>query len=202
MDTCLVTLPCTINEIVKWLTSCPSQCGNHSGGDSVAVSILYMRSLSPLPTNCRYHFCEPDVKTRLTTVQKHRGRPRGRDVLGSIPRSPSAVWSTLPSRRSSPQTSSLSRSSSSSAAFCRLKRRLYSLELLQTLAPSRSVIFRLHTLDNIRIRTYRSCVKVLVKIEILQCLLVVVIVVVVVQNYFVKVRKISELIIWQCLKRQ
>ena len=42
---------------------CPSSCGNHSGGDSVAVRYIYIiRSFSLLPSYFRYHFCEPDVK--------------------------------------------------------------------------------------------------------------------------------------------
>ena len=55
---CPVILPCTINETFKWLASLPiCPCCNHSDGDSVAV-----RFKLPLPSYCRYYFCEPDVK--------------------------------------------------------------------------------------------------------------------------------------------
>ena len=35
----LVTLSLTINETLKWLSSLPTLCRSHSGGDSVAVGI-------------------------------------------------------------------------------------------------------------------------------------------------------------------
>ena len=43
---CLVTLPCTINEALKWLTSLAH--GNHSSGNSVEVT-YNINSLSPSP---------------------------------------------------------------------------------------------------------------------------------------------------------
>ena len=64
MDTdCLVTVPCTMNETVKWLTSLPTLMREVIL--VVTVSLLETSSLSSLPSYCRYHFCESDVKLEI-----------------------------------------------------------------------------------------------------------------------------------------
>ena len=63
-----------------------SECGNNSGGDSVAVRYKFPLP-GPLPSYCRYHFCQPDVKwwlslyleeddVKLESQQQHRGASR------------------------------------------------------------------------------------------------------------------------------
>ena len=79
------TSPCTIiNETVKWITSLP-----HPNVEIVLVvtvySVRYKLALSPLPSYCRNHFCEPDFK--LDWQQQRR--PTGKYVrLNQSPRPP------------------------------------------------------------------------------------------------------------------
>ena len=58
---CLVALPFTINETLKWLDHITA----HLNAEIilvVTVGLLDIISLSHLLSYCRYHFCEPDVK--------------------------------------------------------------------------------------------------------------------------------------------